>query len=117
MTSCNYTSGAVAGWFILRRASQHERDVSGTTGHVADAATLARLCNPLPLASRSNIFYHKTLEFLCGGKRGFAGRHTVYPEHCEDNSVTILRVGTNQKYAQGWDSAFGGKKAAKASSA
>lgn len=38
-----------------------------------------------------------------------------YPEHCEDISVTITRVGTNQKYAVGWDSAFGGKKAAKAS--
>jgi len=24
--------------------------------------------------------------------------------------VTITRVGTNQKYAIGWDSAFGGKK-------
>lgn len=25
--------------------------------------------------------------------------------------MTITRVGTNQKYAMGWDSAFGGKKA------
>jgi hypothetical protein len=25
--------------------------------------------------------------------------------------VTITRVGTNQKYAMGWDSVFGGKKA------
>jgi len=24
--------------------------------------------------------------------------------------VTIVRVGTNQKYADGWDAAFGGKK-------
>jgi len=26
--------------------------------------------------------------------------------------VTILRVGTSQKYSDGWDAAFGGKKAA-----
>jgi len=26
--------------------------------------------------------------------------------------VTIVRVGTNAKYAQGWEQAFGGKKAA-----
>jgi hypothetical protein len=28
--------------------------------------------------------------------------------------VTILRVGTNQKYSDGWEAAFGGKKPAKA---
>jgi len=28
--------------------------------------------------------------------------------------VTITRVGTNQKYATGWDAAFAGKKKAKA---
>ena len=28
----------------------------------------------------------------------------------EDVNVTITRVGTNQKYATGWDSAFAGKK-------
>lgn len=30
--------------------------------------------------------------------------------------MTITRVGTNQKYAVGWESAFTGKKAPKASS-
>jgi hypothetical protein len=35
----------------------------------------------------------------------------------EDFSVTITRVGTNQKYATGWDSAFGGKKAVKKAAA
>jgi hypothetical protein len=28
--------------------------------------------------------------------------------------VTIVRVGTNQKYSDGWEKAFGGKKSAKA---
>ena len=28
--------------------------------------------------------------------------------------MTIVRVGTNQKYAEGWESAFAGKKSAKA---
>jgi hypothetical protein len=27
-------------------------------------------------------------------------------------AVTIVRVGTNQKYAEGWDSAFGGRRSA-----
>jgi hypothetical protein len=31
--------------------------------------------------------------------------------------VTITRVGTNQKYAMGWDSAFTGKKAKSAATA
>jgi hypothetical protein len=31
--------------------------------------------------------------------------------------VTITRVGTNQKYATGWDAAFGGKKPSKAEAA
>jgi hypothetical protein len=28
--------------------------------------------------------------------------------------VTIVRVGTNQKYSDGWEAAFAGKKSAKA---
>jgi hypothetical protein len=28
----------------------------------------------------------------------------------EAKTVTITRIGTNQKYAQGWDVAFGGRK-------
>ena len=28
--------------------------------------------------------------------------------------MTIVRVGTNQKYSDGWEKAFGGKKSAKA---
>ena len=31
---------------------------------------------------------------------------------CEATEVTILRVGTNQKYSDGWEAAFAGKKAA-----
>ncbi len=31
--------------------------------------------------------------------------------------MTITRVGTNKKYAIGWDSAFGGKKQTKAAGA
>jgi hypothetical protein len=29
-------------------------------------------------------------------------------------AVTITRVGTNQKYSDGWEQAFGGKRGAKA---
>ena len=37
---------------------------------------------------------------------------------CErTNAVTILRVGTNQKYASGWEGVFGGKRGAKAAAA
>jgi hypothetical protein len=31
----------------------------------------------------------------------------------EEFAVTIVRVGTNKKFADGWDTAFGGKKAKK----
>lgn len=31
--------------------------------------------------------------------------------------MTIVRVGTNKKFAEGWDAAFGGKKATKKNSA
>jgi hypothetical protein len=45
-----------------------------------------------------------------GGKRGPA-RCVSFPGSFEDLSVTITRVGTNMKYAMGWESAFTGKKA------
>jgi hypothetical protein len=32
------------------------------------------------------------------------------PGICEDRAVTITRVGPNQKYAEGWDKAFAGKR-------
>jgi hypothetical protein len=35
----------------------------------------------------------------------------------EVHTVTITRVGTNQKYAEGWEVAFGGKKPAASSAA
>ncbi|MCI0361507.1 MAG: hypothetical protein L0211_23740 [Planctomycetaceae bacterium] len=31
--------------------------------------------------------------------------------------MTIMRVGTNQKYSDGWEAAFSGKKAARKASA
>jgi hypothetical protein len=37
---------------------------------------------------------------------------TEKSRHHEDRAVTIMRVGTNQKYADGWDVAFGGKRGA-----
>jgi hypothetical protein len=39
------------------------------------------------------------------------------PRHPRILSVTITRVGTNQKYAMGWDNAFGGKKGKSAAAA
>ena len=44
-------------------------------------------------------------------KAGIRRRVRFYPDSLRILSVTITRVGTNQKYAMGWDSAFGGKKA------
>jgi hypothetical protein len=35
----------------------------------------------------------------------------------EVRAVTITRVGTNQKYAEGWDGAFGGKRGGNSASA
>jgi hypothetical protein len=62
------------------------------------------------LAKSPKFFYHKTLPFDGSAKGGDSPANRSSPVQ-RVLSVTILRVGTNQKYATGWDAAFGGKKA------
>jgi hypothetical protein len=49
-----------------------------------------------------------------GGGRARSGSAARFnkPRYLRLSDVTILRVGTSQKYSDGWAAAFGGKKAA-----
>jgi len=43
----------------------------------------------------------------------FRSFHSITHLIEEELVVTIVRVGTNKKFSEGWDAAFGGKKAQK----
>jgi hypothetical protein len=46
--------------------------------------------------------------------RADCGTYWLFRNHSSGNEgkhVTIVRVGTNQKYSDGWETAFSGKKA------
>jgi hypothetical protein len=50
------------------------------------------------------------------GFRGRAAGQSRWEFRWEELVVTIVRVGTNKKFSEGWDAAFAGKKAKKATS-
>ena len=43
-------------------------------------------------------------------RAGYGNQSQKNSRHDEVHPVTITRVGTNQKYADGWDTAFAGKR-------
>jgi hypothetical protein len=62
------------------------------------------------LANSACFSYHNSASIDCAAESGDSPATVLLPRYPRNLSVTITRVGTNQKYAIGWDSAFTGKK-------
>ena len=62
------------------------------------------------LANSACFSYHNSASIDRAAESGDSPATGFLPRYLRNLSVTITRVGTNQKYAIGWDSAFTGKK-------